>query len=124
MHAAIIHTGHDMPAEPAWPTFCIVHVCRFCFIYCGLRLYAQSHSDNDHVHATALCFTHALAQARSSISCILLVSVLIVFVSWHNAGGIGTYVRTYVVCIIHNVHAQVMEAENSITLTIAVKRYL
>ena len=38
---------------------------RFCFIYCGLRYYAQSHSDNGHVHATAPCFAHALAQARS-----------------------------------------------------------
>jgi len=29
----------------------------------------------------------------------------------HSAGGVGMYV----VCIIRNVHAQVMEAENSIT---------
>ena len=28
------------------------------------------------------------------------------------------YVCAYVVCIVHNAHAQVMEAENSITLTI------
>ena len=27
------------------------------------------------------------------------------------------YVRTYLVCIVCNAHAQVMEAENSITLT-------
>ena len=31
---------------------------------------------------------------------------------------IGTFVRTYVVRIVCNAHARVMEAENSITLTI------
>jgi len=41
----------------------------------------------------------------------------------HSAGGVGTFVRTcvvrtYVVRIICNAHARVMEAENSITLTI------
>ena len=38
----------------------------------------------------------------------------------HSAGGIGTFVHTfvctYMLCIIHNAHARVMEAENSITL--------
>jgi len=58
--------------DHAWPTFCIVHVCRFCFMYCGLRFYAQSHSDNCHVPATAPCFAHALAQARPTMSCIPL----------------------------------------------------
>ena len=47
---------------------------RFCFIYCGLRFYAQLHSDNGHVHATAPCFAHALAQARPTMSCIPLVA--------------------------------------------------
>jgi len=32
----------------------------------------------------------------------------------HSAGGVGTYV----VRIVHNAHVKVMEAENSITLTI------
>ena len=41
----------------------------------------------------------------------------------HSAGGVGTFVRTYVrgtcvVRIVCNAHARVMEAENSITLTI------
>ena len=41
----------------------------------------------------------------------------------HSAGGVGTFVRTYVVRtyvvrIVYNAHARVMEAENSITLTI------
>ena len=40
----------------------------------------------------------------------------------HSAGGVGTFVRsfvcTYVVLIICNAHARVLEAENSITLTI------
>jgi len=35
----------------------------------------------------------------------------------HSAGGVGTFVRTYVVRIVCNAHARVMEAENSITLT-------
>jgi len=33
-----------------------------------------------------------------------------------SAGGIGMVVCMYVVHIVHNAHAQVMEAENSITL--------
>jgi len=33
-----------------------------------------------------------------------------------SAGGVGMFIRTYVVHIVHNAHAQVMEAENSITL--------
>ena len=37
----------------------------------------------------------------------------------HSAGGVGSsYVRAYVVRLICNAHAQVMKAENSITLTI------
>ena len=36
----------------------------------------------------------------------------------HFAGGVGTFICTYVVRIICNTHAQVMEAKNSITLTI------
>ena len=37
----------------------------------------------------------------------------------HSAGGVGlSYVRAYVVRIIRNARAQVMEAENSMTLTI------
>jgi len=50
----------------AWPTFCvaIVHICKFCFIYCGLRFYAQSHSDNGHVHATAQQREDRLQQQR------------------------------------------------------------
>ena len=37
----------------------------------------------------------------------------------HSAGGIGSsYIRAYMVRIDHNAHARVMEAENSITLTI------
>ena len=36
----------------------------------------------------------------------------------HSSGGIGMFIRTYVVRIICNTHAQVMEAKNSITLTI------
>ena len=68
------HTpGMTCQLDHAWPVFCIVHVCRFCFIYCGLRFYAQSHSDNGHVHATAPCFAHALTQARPTMSCIPLV---------------------------------------------------
>jgi len=59
----------------AWPTFCIaiVHICRFCFIYCGLRFYAQSHSGNGHVHAIAPCSAHVLAQASPTMSYIPLV---------------------------------------------------
>jgi len=63
----------------AWPTFCVatVHICRFCFMYCGLRFYAQSHSDNGHVHATAPCSAHALTQIRPTMSCIPLVSFVL-----------------------------------------------
>ena len=35
-----------------------------------------------------------------------------------SAPGVGTVIRTYMVHIVRNAHAQVMEAENSITLTI------
>jgi len=35
----------------------------------------------------------------------------------HSAGGVGTFVRN-VVRIVRNAHVRVMEAENSITLTI------
>jgi len=37
--------------------FCvaIVHTCRFYFIYCGLRFYAQSHSDNGHAVGAWSC---------------------------------------------------------------------
>jgi len=86
VQAATIQTGHDMhmPAglAIAWPTFCVVHVCRFCFIYFGLRFYAQSHSDSDHVHATAPCSVHALAQARPTMSYIPLV----LFIGCKNLG--------------------------------------
>ena len=53
----------------AWPTFCvsIVHICRFCFIYCGLRIYAQSHSDNGHVYATAQWREDRLQQQRQAM---------------------------------------------------------
>jgi len=37
------------------------------------EVYAQSHSDNGHVHATAPCSAHALAQARPTMSYIPLV---------------------------------------------------
>ena len=43
------------------------------------------------------------------------------FLSWprHSARGVGwSYVHTYVVLIVRNAHAWVMEAENSVTLTI------
>ena len=86
VQAATIQTGHDMhmPAglAIAWPTFCVVHVCRFCFIYFGLRFYAQSHSDSSHVHATAPCSVHALAQARPTMSYIPLV----LFIGCKNLG--------------------------------------
>ena len=36
----------------------------------------------------------------------------------HSAGGVGTFVRSYMVRIIRNVHARVTEAENSITFTV------
>ena len=36
----------------------------------------------------------------------------------HSAGSVRSYVRTYVVRIVCNAQARVMEAENSITLTI------
>ena len=36
-------------------------------------LYAQSHSDNGHVHATAPCSAHVLAPARPTMSYIPLV---------------------------------------------------
>jgi len=54
----------------AWPTFCvaIVHICRLvCFIYCGLRFYAQSHSDNGHVHATAPWSAHELVNLPQDV---------------------------------------------------------
>ena len=59
-----------------------MHVCRFCFIYFGLRFYAQSHSDSGHVHATAPCSVHALAQARPTMSYIPLV----LFIGCKNLG--------------------------------------
>ena len=34
---------------------CFAYACTFCFIFCGLRLYAQSHSDDGHVHAINPC---------------------------------------------------------------------
>ena len=51
VYAATIQTGHDMPVELASMTqfLCCACVCRFCFVYCDLRFYAQSHSDNNHV---------------------------------------------------------------------------
>ena len=42
-------------------------------LYCVLRFYAQSHSDNGYVHATVLSSAHALAQARPTTSYIPLV---------------------------------------------------
>jgi len=66
--------------ELAWPTFCIVHIYRFYFIYCGLRFYAQSHADNGHVYATAPCSAHALTQACPTMSYIPL-AVLLLFIA-------------------------------------------
>ena len=43
-------------------------------IYCGLRFYAQSQTDNSYVHATAPCSAHALTQARPTTPYIPLVS--------------------------------------------------
>ena len=40
------------------------------------EVYAQSYSDNSHVHATVPCSTHALAQARPTMSYIPLVIVV------------------------------------------------
>jgi len=84
---------YDMHAGLAsltiWPDpLSCAYICRFCFIYCGLRFYAQSHSDDGHVlalypgslgmrlghvHATAPCSAHVLAQASPTMSYIPLV---------------------------------------------------
>ena len=40
------------------------------------KVYAKSHSDNGHVHATAPCSAHALTQARPTMSYIPLVIVV------------------------------------------------
>jgi len=57
------------PDHMAWPISCvaIVHICRFCFIYCGLRFYAQSHSGNGHVHATFQQREDRLQQQRQAM---------------------------------------------------------
>ena len=52
---------------------CCAYVRRFCFIYCGLWFYAQSHSDISHVHAAAPCCAHVLAHGRPTMSYIPLV---------------------------------------------------
>ena len=80
VHAATIQTRRDMPAGLASLTH---YICKFnlcmsadfvSYTYCGLTgFYAQSHSNNGHVHATAACFAHALAQARPTMSYIPLV---------------------------------------------------
>jgi len=63
----------DIWPDPLSECVAVVHIGRFCFIYCGLRFYAQSHSDNGHVHAIAPCSAHALTQARPTMSYIPLV---------------------------------------------------
>jgi len=51
------------------------------------------------------------------LSVILLLFCLDTGVPRHSAGGIGlSYVCTYVVRIVYNAHAGVIEAENSVTL--------
>ena len=53
-----------------------------------------------------------------SLHVVILLRLFVLAPSRHSAGGIGTYVRMYKVCIFRNVHVQVMEGDNSITLTI------
>jgi len=55
---------------------CCAHVCRFCFIFYGLRFYAQSHSDDCQAHTPAPCSARALAQARPTMSYIPLINVV------------------------------------------------
>ena len=76
MHAETVQTGHDMQAGLASLTHFLCCNCAVDFVsynYCGL-FYAQSHSDNGHVHATAPSSAHALAQARPTMSYIPLVT--------------------------------------------------
>jgi len=44
---------------------CVVHVFVLCVIFCDLR--SQSHSDDNHVHATALCFVCVFVHARPTM---------------------------------------------------------
>jgi len=64
------HACWTIPSLSIWPDplcVAIVHTCRFCFIYCGLRFYAQSHSDNGHVYATAHWREDRLQQQRQAM---------------------------------------------------------
>ena len=74
VHAATIQTGHDMPASLTQFLCCAqAYVCRFLFHILWPEVYAQSHSDNGHVLATAPCSVHALAQAHPTMSYIPLL---------------------------------------------------